>query len=143
MQSRKTNFDINKNAKSRHYYKFFIKGVTKQIIRARADKRLKKIQEMFKNNDIKTADDFEEYMKKEWNKYWTKESPSLEVKTKIKFIKPKVIMRTQLYNSNDYNINSLKQEIPHETNINLQELKSFTPLDRSEIEALLYKGKQP
>jgi phage-related protein len=137
-------FDINQNDKFfkiRHFYKFFLKGVTKQLIRARAEKRLKKIQEMIKKNDIKTSDDFEEYMKKDWNNYLTKESLTEDMKVKIRFIPPKDIMRTQLYNSNDYNISSLKQEIPHETNINLEELKPFTLFDRNEIEASSYKGK--
>ncbi len=140
----KPTFDVNQNDKffkTRHYYNLFLKGVTKQLIRARAEKRLKMIQDMIKKNDINTSDDFEEYMKKDWNNYLTKETHSDDFKVKIKFIAPKGIKRTQLYNSNDYNINSLKQDIPHETNINLNELKEFTPVDRNEIEALSYKGK--
>jgi hypothetical protein len=141
---RKPTSDVNKNdnfLKTRHYYNLFIKGVTKQIIRLRADKKLKMLQDMIKKNDIKTSDDFEEYMKKDWNNYLTKETQSEDFKVKIKFIAPREIKRTQLYNSNDYNINSLKQDIPHETNINLNEFKEFTPVDRNEIEALSYKGK--
>jgi hypothetical protein len=139
----KPTFDINQNDKffkTRHYFNIFLKMLTKVLIRNRAEKRLKCINNMIKNNNIKTPDDFHEYMEKDWINYLTKESQSEDNKIKLKFIPLIDITRTQLYNSNEYNINSLKQDIPHDNNINLQELKSYTPLDRNEIEASNYKG---
>ena len=60
----KPTFDFNQNDKffkTRHYFNIFLKMITKVLIRNRAEKRLKCIDNMIKSNNIKTSDDFHEY----------------------------------------------------------------------------------
>ena len=51
------NFNTNQNDnffKTRHYFKLFLKGVTKIVIRKRAEDRLKYLNDMLSKNNGKT-----------------------------------------------------------------------------------------
>jgi hypothetical protein len=136
------NHNLNdKFFKTRHYYKIFLKMLTKVVVRNRAEKRLDSLNSMFRDNRIKNPIDFAKVMQKDWHDYFTKDAVSEETNIKLKFIPFTEVYRSHLYQSNEININSLKQEIPHETNINLEEFKSYDILERNDIEAMGYKGK--
>jgi hypothetical protein len=140
----KPTFNHNLNEKffkTRHYYKIFLKMLTKVLIQTRAEQRLGKLQTMLKSNNIKNPVDFAKLMQKDWQGFFTKEVRGEESNVKIQFIKPQEVYRSHLYNSNEINLNSLKQDITHETNINLEEFNMYDILQRNDIEALGYKGK--
>ena len=127
------NFNLNdKFFKTRSYYKIFLKAMTKVIIRRRAEKNLTNIKNLFVNQNIKNSKDFSDY---------NKDEETQESKMKIKFVKPKIIVRSPTYLCYDYNLESLKQEMGHENNINLDELYQYNKLDISEVEIIGYKGK--
>ena len=150
-------FDFNSNDKffkKRHYFKIFLNYMTSVVVRARAEKRsmclknmiTKVIFELVNQNNIKSSSDFGEYVEKDWNQYLTQDNESDEYKVlinlsqiKLKFTKPKNITRKPLYISYDYNLESLKQNISHENNIQFDELKEYQYLDKSDIEVMNYK----
>ena len=49
------------------------------------------------------------------------------------------MLRKPLYISYDYNLESLKQPVTHEYNIQFDELKDYQNFDRSELEVMNYK----
>jgi hypothetical protein len=135
------NHNLNdKFFKTRHYYKIFLKMLTKVLIQNRAEQRLGKLQTMLKVNQVRNPVDFAKLMQKDWHDFFTKDARSEESNVKIKFTPLKEVYRSHLYNSNEINLNSLKQEITHETSINLEEFNSYNLLERNDIEAIGYKG---
>lgn len=165
----KPNFNLNHNAenqlKKRHYFNLFLKGITKVIINRRADKNLKKLQQMISTHNIKTRDDFATYCDKDWIDYFsrdqlgenTTDDDGSNENAQFNFMKMKFIplsttsttassssssaqlLRETVYLTNEYNLNSFKQEIPHTNNINLDEYPTFDKLERSDLEVIGYK----
>lgn len=142
----KPNFNTNQNDnffKTRHYFKLFLQGMTKVIIRKRADENLKKINNMITTNNIKTREDFKKYVDKAWIEYYSKDQGGKDESSfnfnKMKFMPPTHLFREEVYLTNEYSLNSLKQEITHENNINLDEYPEFKPLERSDLEVIGYK----
>jgi hypothetical protein len=137
------NFNLNdKFFKTRHYFRLFHKLMTKIIIRARGNKNLNSIKNMFQKNNIRNAKDFSEYSEKDWALQLTKDQETQESKTKIKFFKPKNMLRAPVYLCYDYNLESLKQEMGHENNINLEELHQYKKFDSNDSEVVGHKGKK-
>ena len=116
--------------------------MTKLIIRKRGNKNLDSLKDMFQKNNIRSAKDFDEYSEKDWVLQLTKDQETQESKTKIKFVKPKSILRTPVYLCYDYNLESLKQEMLHENNINLEELFEYKKLDSNDSEIVGHKGNK-
>ena len=161
----KPNFNLNHNAenklKKRHYFNLFLKGITKVIINRRADKNLKKLQQMISSHNIKTRDDFATYCDKDWIDYFsrdqlgenTTDDNDSNENAQFNFMKMKFLpltnsssttassqlLRETVYLTNEYNLNSFKQEIPHTNNINLDEYPTFDKLERSDLEVIGYK----
>lgn len=142
----KPNFNTNQNDnffKTRHYFKLFLQGMTKVIIRKRADENLKKINNMITTNNIKTREDFKKYVDKAWIEYYSKDQGGKDESSfnfnKMKFMPPTHLFREEVYLTNEFSLNSLKQEITHENNINLDEYPEFKPLERSDLEVIGYK----
>jgi hypothetical protein len=135
-------FDFNQNDnffKSRHYINLFLKNMSKIVIKRRADLRMNKINEMLTNNNIKSTYDYGEYVEKEWLNQFNKDSNTGEGMN-LKFIQPQSLNRSEVYLSYDYNLDSLKQTVNHQNNINLDELREFENFERSEVEVVGYKG---
>ena len=60
----KPNFNSNQNDnffKTRHYFKLFLKGLTKVIVRKRAEQRIKKLNEMLNKHNIRSKESFANY----------------------------------------------------------------------------------
>jgi flagellar biosynthesis regulator FlaF len=140
----KPTFDFNQNDKffkTRHYFNVFLKNMTKVLINNRAEKRLGKLKEMIVKNNIRTPSDYEEFVEKDWLNQFNRDSDSGEDNLQLKFIAPRAVSRGEVYLSYDYNLDSLKQNIQHENNINLDELREYQSLEKSDIEIIGYKGK--
>ena len=142
----KPNFNSNQNDnffKTRHYFKLFLKGMTKVIIRKRADENLKKLNTMISTNNIKSRDDFRKYVDKAWIEMFSKDQSGKDDTSfnflQMKFIPPTHLFRETIYLTNEFSLNSLKQEISHENNINLEEYPEFQPLEKSDLEVVGYK----
>ena len=125
----KPNFNSNQNDnffKTRHYFKLFLKGMTKVIIRKRADDNLKKLNTMINTNNIKSRDDFRKYVDKAWIEMFSKDQSGKDDTSfnflQMKFVPPTHLFRETIYLTNEFSLNSLKQEISHENNINLEQL---------------------
>jgi hypothetical protein len=139
-------FNFNQNDKffkTRHYFSVFLKNMTKVLVSNRAETRIKKLKEMINKNNIKSEKDFAEYVDKDWLGYFNKDKDTSkeEASAKIKFIAPIALSRGEVYLSYDFNLESLKQEIIHENNINLDELKEYEKIERNDVEVIGYKGK--
>jgi len=135
------NFNYNdKFFKTRHYYKLFLKMITKIVIRKRADINMNNLKKMINDQNIKNAKDFSDYVERDWVEQLTKDEETQESKMKIKFIKPPLLARSPIFLAYDYNMESLKQEIAHENNLNLEELYEYQKLDPSDVEIYGYKG---
>lgn len=135
------NFNFNdKFFKTRNYFKIFLKLMTKVVIRKRADKNLENLKKMFVKENIKNAKDFADYSERDWAEQLTKDQETQESKMKIKFVRPPALARAPVFLCYDYNLESLKQEISHENNINLEELQEYKRLDPSDVEIMGYKG---
>jgi hypothetical protein len=141
----KPTFNFNQNDKffkTRHYFSLFLKNMTKVLVENRASSRLNKIKTMVSKNNIKTPEDFGEYVNKDWIDLFNKDSEGGDDNLKLKFLAPKGITRAEVYQAYDYNIDTLKQAITHENNINLEELKDLQYIERTELEVIGYKGKR-
>lgn len=135
------NFNFNdKFFKTRNYFKIFLKLITKVVVRSRAEKNYNRLKNMLAKQNIKNAKDFSEYAERDWTEQLTKDQETQESKMKIKFVKPQVMVRSPVYLCYDYNLESLKQEINHENNINLEELYQYNKLDVNDVEVIGYKG---
>ena len=53
-----------------------------------------------------------------------------------KFTPPQNLFREKIWITNDYSLNALKQEIPHEYNLNLDEFPEFKTLERDDNETV-------
>jgi hypothetical protein len=140
----KPSFNFNQNdnfSKTRHYFNLFLKNMTKVVINNRADKRLKMIKEMLNKNKIKTSDDFSMLVQEDWTGQISKAGGDQEKSFGLSFVAPNNMMRKQIYISYDYNSDSLKQQVEHTNNIDLEESKEFKFLERNEVEVIGYKGK--
>jgi len=141
-------FDYNQNDKffkARHYFKIFLKNMTKVVINKRADNRLKKIKEMINNNDIKTSKDFADYVERDWLNFSANKLNDIDTKENsrnLQFITPSYLNRSEVYLSYDFNMSLLKQEITHENNINLDEYSEFENVEKCDGEILAYKGNK-
>lgn len=139
----KPTFNYNQNDKffkTRHYFSTFLKIMTKVLINNRVDKRLNKIRKMISSNNIKTPKDFADFVDKDWASYAIKDNNTEESKMRLKFQTPKMMARPEVYLAYDYNIETLKQDVQHENNINLEELSEYEKLDKYDPEIIGYKG---
>ena len=144
----KPNFNSNQNDnffKTRHYFKLFLKGLTKIVMRKRAEDRLKKLNDMLAKNNIKNKDSFANYCDKDWINFFSKDQQSANDDNnfnfmQMKFIPPQLLYREKVWLTNEYSINSLKQNIPHENNINLDEYDTLKELERNDLQVINYNS---
>ena len=144
----KPNFNSNQNDnffKTRHYFKLFLKGLTKIIMRKRADERLKKLNEMLVKNNIRNKENFSHYCDKDWINFFSRDQQSADDDKsfnfmQMKFVPPKLLYREKVWLTNEYSINSLKQNIPHENNINLEEYDNLKELERNDLQVINYSA---
>ena len=144
----KPNFNTNQNDnffKTRHYFKLLLKGLTKIIMRKRADDRLKKLNDMLAKNNIKNKESFAYYCDKDWINFFSKDQQSANDDSnfnfmQMKFVPPKLLYREKIWLTNEYSINSLKQNIPHENNINLDEYDTLKELERNDFQVINYNS---
>ena len=144
----KPNFNSNQNDnffKTRHYFKLFLKGLTKIVMRKRAEDRLKKLNDMLAKNNIKSKDSFANFCDKDWIDFFSKDQQSANDDSnfnflQMKFIPPQLLYREKVWLTNEYSINSLKQNIPHENNINLDEYESLKELERNDLQVINYNN---
>ena len=143
----KPNFNTNQNDnffKTRHYFKLFLKGITKVIMRKRAELRIKKLNEMLNKNNIKNKESFANYCDEDWINFFSKDQQSANDDKsfnfmQMKFIPPqKLLYREKVWLTNEYSLNSLKQNIPHENNINLDEYEPLKELERNDLQVINY-----
>ena len=136
-------FSYNNNNdffKTRKYFNTFLKAITKVIVQNRASKRMNNIYTMIKQHNIRTSDDFAEYVKVDWHRYLTLDEKTDEYNVKIKMnINLLGINKSPMYLSNDFNFDSLKQTIPHENNIYIDELDEYEKFERMDQEIMQYK----
>ena len=144
----KPNFNTNQNDnffKTRHYFKLLLKGLTKIVMRKRADDRLKKLNDMLVKNNIRNKDSFANYCDKDWINFFSKDQQSANDDSnfnfmQMKFIPPQLLYREKIWLTNEYSINSLKQNIPHENNINLDEYETLKELERNDLQVINYNS---
>ena len=143
----KPNFNSNQNDnffKTRHYFKRFLKGITKVIIRKRAEQRIKKLNEMLNKHNIRNKESFANYCDQDWINFFSKDQQSVNDDKsfnfmQMKFIPPqKLLLREKVWLTNEYSLNSLKQNIPHENNINLEEYETLKDLERNDLQVINY-----
>ena len=143
----KPNFNSNQNDnffKTRHYFKIFLKGITKVIIRKRAEQRIKKLNEMLNKHSIRNKESFANYCNQDWINFFSKDQQSVNDDKsfnfmQMKFIPPqKLLLREKVWLTNEYSLNSLKQNIPHENNINLEEYETLKDLERNDLQVINY-----
>ena len=143
----KPNFNSNQNDnffKTRHYFKIFLKGITKVIIRKRAEQRIKKLNEMLNKHNIRNKESFANYCDQDWINFFSKDQQSVNDDKsfnfmQMKFIPPqKLLLREKVWLTNEYSLNSLKQNIPHENNINLEEYETLKDLERNDLQVINY-----
>ena len=140
------NFNSNQNDnffKTRHYFKLFLKGLTKVIVRKRAEQRIKKLNEMLNKHNIRSKESFANYCDEDWINFFSKDQQSADDEKsfnfmQMKFITPQNLLREKVWLTNEYSLNSLKQTIPHENNINLDEYESFKELERNDLQVINY-----
>ena len=98
---------------------------------------------MINTNNIKSRDDFRKYVDKAWIEMFSKDQSGKDDTSfnflQMKFIPPTHLFRETIYLTNEFSLNSLKQEISHENNINLEEYPEFQPLEKSDLEVVGYK----
>ena len=144
----KPNFNTNQNDnffKTRHYFKLLLKGLTKIIMRKRADDRLKKLNDMLAKHNIRNKDSFANYCDQDWIDFFSKDQQSANDDNnfnfmQMKFIPPQLLYREKIWLTNEYSINSLKQNIPHENNINLDEYDTLKELERNDLQVINYSS---
>jgi len=142
----KPNFNSNQNDnffKTRHYFRLFLKGVTKVIMRKRAEQRIKKLNEMLNKNNIRNKESFANYCDEDWINFFSKDQQSANDDKsfnfmQMKFITPQKLLREKVWLTNEYSLNSLKQNIPHENNINLDEYETLKELERNDLQVINY-----
>ena len=143
----KPNFNSNQNDnffKTRHYFKIFLKGITKVIIRKRAEQRIKKLNEMLNKHSIRNKESFANYCDQDWINFFSKDQQSVNDDKsfnfmQMKFIPPqKLLLREKVWLTNEYSLNSLKQNIPHENTINLEEYETLKDLERNDLQVINY-----
>ena len=140
------NFNSNQNDnffKTRHYFRLFLKGLTKVIVRKRADQRIKKLNEMLNKYNIRNKESFANFCDQDWIDFFSKDQQSADDDKsfnfmQMKFITPQKLLREKVWLTNEYSLNSLKQNIPHENNINLDEYESFKELERNDLQVINY-----
>ena len=144
----KPNFNTNQNDnffKTRHYFKLLLKGLTKIVMRKRADDRLKKLNDMLAKHNIRNKDSFANYCDQDWIDFFSKDQQSANDDNnfnfmQMKFIPPQLLYREKIWLTNEYSINSLKQNIPHENNINLDEYDTLKELERNDLQVINYSS---
>jgi hypothetical protein len=142
----KPNFNSNQNDnffKTRHYFRLFLKGVTKIIMRKRAEQRIKKLNEMLNKHNIRSKESFANYCDEDWINFFSKDQQSANDDKsfnfmQMKFVTPQKLLREKVWLTNEYSLNSLKQNIPHENNINLDEFESLKDLERNDLQVINY-----
>ena len=144
----KPNFNSNQNDnffKTRHYFRLFLKGVTKVIMRKRAEQRIKKLNEMLNKHNIRNKESFANYCDEDWINFFSKDQQSANDDKsfnfmQMKFISPQKLLREKVWLTNEYSLNSLKQNIPHENNINLDEYEPLKELERNDLQVINYNN---
>ncbi len=141
------NFNSNQNDnffKTRHYFKLLLKGLTKIVMRKRADDRLKKLNDMLSKHNIRNKESFANYCDKDWINFFSKDQQANDDTNfnfmQMKFIQPQLLYREKVWLTNEYSINSLKQNIPHENNINLDEFDTLKELERNDLQVINYNS---
>ena len=142
----KPNFNSNQNDnffKTRHYFRLFLKGVTKVIMRKRAEQRIKKLNDMLNKHNIRSKESFANYCDEDWINFFSKDQQSANDDKsfnfmQMKFVSPQKLLREKVWLTNEYSLNSLKQNIPHENNINLDEYESLKDLERNDLQVINY-----
>ena len=142
----KPNFNSNQNDnffKTRHYFRLFLKGVTKVLMRKRAEQRIKKLNEMLNKHNIRNKESFANYCDEDWINFFSKDQQSANDDKsfnfmQMKFVTPQKLLREKVWLTNEYSLNSLKQNIPHENNINLDEYESLKDLERNDLQVINY-----
>jgi hypothetical protein len=113
-------------------------------MRKRAELRIKKLNEMLNKNNIKNKESFANYCDEDWINFFSKDQQSANDDKsfnfmQMKFIPPqKLLLREKVWLTNEYSLNSLKQNIPHENNINLDEYESLKDLERNDLQVINY-----
>ena len=144
----KPNFNSNQNDnffKTRHYFKLLLKGLTKVVMRKRAEDRLKKLNDMLAKNNIRNKDSFANFCDKDWIDFFSKDQQSANDDSnfnfmQMKFVPPQLLYREKVWLTNEYSINSLKQNIQHENNINLDEYDPLKELERNDLQVINYSN---
>ena len=144
----KPNFSTNQNDnffKARHYIKLFLKAMTKIIYRKRADDRLNKLNDLLKKNNIKTRNDFIHFCDQDWIDYFSQDQQVGNDESQFNFMQMKFVPPSHLYReiiwlNNEISLNSLKQNVSHENNINLENFTEYEPLERHDIEIVKYES---
>jgi hypothetical protein len=144
----KPNFSTNQNDnffKARHYIKLFLKAMTKIIYRKRADDRLNKLNDLIKKNNIKNRDDFIHFCDQDWINYFSQDQQGGNDESQfnfmqMKFLPPSHLYRETIWLNNEISLNSLKQKITHENNINLEKFVEYEPLEKHDIEIVKYES---
>jgi len=142
----KPNFNSNQNDnffKTRHYFRLFLKGVTKIIMRKRAEQRIKKLNEMLNKHNIRSKESFANYCDEDWINFFSKDQQSANDDKsfnfmQMKFVTPQKLLKEKVWLTNEYSLNSLKQNIPHENNINFDEYESLKDLERNDLQVINY-----
>lgn len=138
----KPTFKLNSNNKffkTKQYFQIFLKGVTKIVINNRAEKVLTKLKTMIKSNNIKTPQDFSDFVEKDWEMYNNKEDDEEE------YVRPKINKFNIQENRNDmligeeFNIDMLKQEIPHENLFTFENYKYYDEFEKYDNDYMNYK----
>ena len=114
-------------------------------MRKRAEDRLKKLNEMLSKNNIKNKESFANFCDKDWIDFFSKDQQSANDENnfnflQMKFIPPQLLYREKVWLTNEYSINSLKQNIPHENNINLDEYEPLKELERNDLQIINYNN---
>ena len=115
--------------------------MTKIIINNRASKNISLLKQMINNNNIKTREDYARLVEADWDKHLNQEDNNDDIfKIKLKFNANTFYEnKTIMIISEDFNINDLKQAIPHDNLINFEEYNDYSNYDRDDQEILQYK----
>ena len=99
---------------------------------------------MLNKNKIRNKESFANYCDEDWLNFFSKDQQSVNDEKnfnfmQMKFIPPqKILYREKVWLTNEYSLNSLKQNIPHENNINLEEYDSLKDLERNDLQVINY-----
>ena len=98
---------------------------------------------MLNKYNIRNKESFANFCDQDWINFFSKDQQSADDDKsfnfmQMKFITPQKLLREKVWLTNEYSLNSLKQNIPHENNINLDEYESFKELERNDLQVINY-----